>query len=123
MLGGHLGVEGAAKHGDVMSNSCPDSDPARMQEAPAAGIVLQQRSLSQAGLIGKLRAGRTLIIALVDMAKLTGCAAGAAGGYHPYSGGSAKPWEGSVEEDYFLDAPASAPVRRTRSAHSYTGAT
>ena len=92
-----------------------------MQEAPAAGIVLQQRSLSQAGLIGKLRSGRTLIIALVDKARLTGCAAGPVGGYHPYSGGSAKPWEGCVEEEYFLDAPASAPVRKTRSAHSYTG--
>ena len=92
-----------------------------MQAAPTAGIVLQQRSLSQAGLIGKLRSGRMLIIALVDKAKLTGCAAGVAGGYHPYSGGSAKPWEGSVEDEYFLDAPASTPVRRTRSAHSYTG--
>lgn len=84
--------------------------------------MLQQRSLSQAGLIGKLRSGRTLIIALVDKAKLTGCAAGPVGAYHPYSGGSVKAWEGSMEEDYFLDAPASVPVRRTRSAHSYTGA-
>ena len=97
------------------------AQPALVQEAPAAGIVLRQRSLSHADLVGKLRCGRSLIIALVDKAKLTGFAAGAAGGFPPYSGGSAKSWEAAVDEEYLLDAAASAPVRRTRSAHSYTG--
>ncbi|KAK9841797.1 hypothetical protein WJX81_003931 [Elliptochloris bilobata] len=89
------------------------------QEADGAGIALQQRSLSQAELAGRLLSGRTLVIALVDKACLAGTPVRGIGG-QPSLEGSARPWEPS-ERLPVGAMPSAPPVGRPRSAHSYTG--